>query len=120
MKFFKNITLFLTILITLYGCRSINREDLVLNYESSANYSCEDGNIITVKYYSLTDKSSWFAEVYLPDGEKYTLMNKVSASGSKYGNDFIVWWTKGESAFIELLGDNGKWKRVLNCTVISD
>ncbi len=74
-------------------------------------YSCGTGETITARYYSLSDDSLNFVKVTLPDGKVYTLPAVMSASGVRYTDDFeLVWWTKGDTAFVEKRQEDGEWK----------
>jgi membrane-bound inhibitor of C-type lysozyme len=77
----------------------------------AVTYVCETGDRVTARYYSLSDRSLDFVKVTLPDKTEYTLPQVMSASGVKYSDDFkLVWWTKGETAFMQARDDKGEWK----------
>jgi len=74
-------------------------------------YQAENGDRITAKYYSLSDKSLDFVKVTLPGGKEYTLPCVLSASGARYTDDReLVWWTKGDTAQAEKRDESGEWK----------
>ena len=74
-------------------------------------YQCENGDRIVARYYSLSDGSLDFVKVSMPDGKEYTLPNAVSASGARYTDDReFVWWTKGDSAFLQTRDQTGEWQ----------
>jgi membrane-bound inhibitor of C-type lysozyme len=75
------------------------------------NYLCANGERIVARYFSLSDHSLDFVKVRFPDGKEYTLPQVVSASGVRYSNDReVVWWTKGDSAFVQMRDRKGKWQ----------
>ena len=78
---------------------------------SSGAYLCADGERILVTYYRLSDNSLQFVRVILPGGKAHTLPNAVSASGARYTDEReVVWWTKGNAAFVETRDVDGKWR----------
>ncbi len=119
----KNIILVAFLAITslfFYGCNAVEKDSLYLVHNDTILYKCEDGSKITANYYSLSDDSYWFSEIILPDGKKHTLINVKAASGAKFMNDVIVWWTKGDKAFTEIRDHQGEWQIDLRCKQISD
>jgi membrane-bound inhibitor of C-type lysozyme len=74
------------------------------------------------RYYTLSDNSLHFVKLLMPDGREYTLPNAVSASGARYTDDReLVWWTKGDSAFVQTRDRNGEWQIMYNnCGIIRD
>jgi membrane-bound inhibitor of C-type lysozyme len=119
----KNIILVVVLSIaslSFYGCNTIKSNSLYLIHENSTLYKCENGDEIIANYYSLSDNSYWFVDIHLSNGKNYTLINVNSASGAKFMNDEIVWWTKGDSAFTEFRDDQGEWQIHLRCKKISD
>lgn len=85
-------------------------------------YQAENGDRVTAKYYSLSDKSLDFVKVTLPDGKEYTLPCVLSASGARYTDDReLVWWTKGDTAQAEKRDKSGEWKTLYSeCREIGD
>ena len=78
---------------------------------SSGTYLCADGERNLVTYYRLSDNSLQFVKVVLPGGKEHTLPNVVSASGARYTDEReVVWWTKGNAAFVETRDADGKWR----------
>jgi len=77
---------------------------------SSGTYLCAGGERIQVTYYRLSDNSLDFVKVIFPGGKERTLPNAVSASGARYTDEReLVWWTKGDTAFVQTRGPDGKW-----------
>ena len=74
-------------------------------------YRCANGCRIVARYYSLSDNSLSFVRLTLPGGKEYTLPNVVSGSGARYTDDReLVWWIKGDSAFVQTRAANGEWE----------
>ncbi len=74
-------------------------------------YSCDNGDRLVARYYSLSDESLHFVKVVFPDGKEYTLPQVMSASGARYTDDFeLSWWIKGDEAYVEKRDDQGEWK----------
>lgn len=74
-------------------------------------YSCDNGDRLVARYYSLSDDSLHFVKVLFPDGKEYTLPQVMSASGARYTDDFeLSWWIKGDEAYVEKRDDKGEWK----------
>ena len=91
----------------LLGCR----EKLTVTEFGSYTYATSSGLRISVFYYKLSDSSLEFVKLVLPDGTKCTLPHLLSASGVKYSDDFqYIWWTKGETAFLEKRDEYGEWQ----------
>jgi len=68
------------------------------------------GSVLTVTYYSLTDKSLSFAKADL-NGKTYTLPQVVSADGVRFtdGKSLSI-WLKGDKLFVEEFKD-GEWSQ---------
>lgn len=61
-------------------------------------------------YYTLSDNSLTFVKLTL-NGTEYTLPQAVSADGTRYTSDMdIVWWEKGDSAFVQTRDSSGNWE----------
>lgn len=99
------------------GCAIISHEKLTIRSGAHIIYQCDNGDRVTVRYYSLSDGSLDFVKVVTPDGKEYTLPRAISASGARYTNDReFVWWNKGDSGFVEMRDPNGEWKiKYRNC-----
>lgn len=77
---------------------------------SSGTYLCAGGERIQVTYYRLSDNSLDFVKVIFPGGKERTLPSAVSASGARYTDEReLVWWTKGDTAFVQTRGPDDKW-----------
>ena len=82
----------------------------------------ETGEKIVTRFCSLSDNSLKFVKVVLPGGKEYTLPQVVSASGVRYTDEReIVFWMKGETAFIQQRAPSGEWQILYNnCRVITE
>mgnify|MGYP001565838489 CR=1 FL=1 len=115
----------LCVLVTLAcvsGCLSVKPVTLTVQGGERIAYQCENGVRVVVRYYSLSDGSLDFVKVLMPDGKEYTLPGAVSASGARYTDDReLVWWTKGDSAFVQTRGQTGEWQiKYQNCQTIRE
>ncbi|MDY0221515.1 MAG: MliC family protein [Desulfobacterium sp.] len=104
------------------GCVTMMSSGLTVAGGDTVIYRCEKGDLITAKYYRLSDHSLNFVKVTMPDGQEYTLPQVVSASGARYTDEHqLVWWIKGDVALVETLDENGKWQmKYQHCETISD
>jgi len=114
------LILFLALVLTL-SCKSFQNNKIKLVGGDPIMYRCKNGEIITARYYSISDDSLSFVKLTMPDGTEYTLPNVVSASGARFSDGItLIWWTKGDSAFIEERDEVGKWQIIYNdCKQIS-
>ena len=83
---------------------------------TSAQYYCYGGKIITAEYHrdGGASSSKGFMNLSLSDGSKKTLMQTVSADGSRYANadESFVFWSKGNGV---LVLENNVQKTYVNC-----
>jgi membrane-bound inhibitor of C-type lysozyme len=80
------------------------RLSVVLN--SSVNYQCADKTKLTVKYYSLSDKSLMFVKIKIGAQAEQTLPESLSGSGVQFSDlRSLTWWTKGNKGEIYLSND---------------
>ncbi len=109
------------LLACLSGCCSMTKESLSVRAGENVTYQCENGDRITARYYSLSDNSLNFVKVILPDAKEQTLPQGLSASGARYTDDReLVWWIKGDTARLEVRGDEGNWQtRYNDCQAVS-
>lgn len=70
-------------------------------------YQCSPSEKIVVK--TVPGSQPPTLDVTLPDGRAVTLPQAQSASGSKYSNGAITFWSKGNTALVEEGGD-AKWR----------
>lgn len=80
---------------------------------ATASYICSDGKAITASYYRDTIDTvpkqgeqpipTGSVHLKLSDGRSMLLSQTISASGARYANtnDSIVFWNKGNTAFIQ-------------------
>jgi membrane-bound inhibitor of C-type lysozyme len=74
---------------------------------SAQTYQCSPSEKIVVK--TVPGSQPLTLDVTLPDGRAVTLPQAESASGSKYSNGSVTFWSKGNTALVEE-GGNVKWK----------
>lgn len=80
------------------------RLSVVLN--SSVDYQCADKTKLTVKYYSLSDKSLGFIKIKIGAQAEQTLPESISGSGAKFSDlRSLTWWTKGNKGDVYLSND---------------
>lgn len=105
------LALFFAFSVLTVSCASMSKETLSVKGGDAISYRCENGEVITAQYYSLSDDSLFFVKLTMPDSKEYTLPLSVSASGARYtdGREF-VWWTKGDTAFVETRDEEGNWE----------
>ncbi len=105
-----------------FGCAGGGHGGLTIQGGEPVLYECESGKRIVARYYALSDGSLRFVKLRMPDDGEYTLPNVVSASGARYTDDReLVWWIKGDSAFVETRDQNGEWRiTTRNCGVIRE
>jgi membrane-bound inhibitor of C-type lysozyme len=93
------------------SCTGIKTRSLTVRGGDPVVYRCDNGEQIVARYYSLSDDSLRFVKVVMPDRREHTLPNALSASGARYTDDVdMVWWTKGDSAFVQGRNQNGDWQ----------
>jgi len=102
-----------------FRCGGGKREALAVRGGEPVTYQCENGIQIVARYFSLSDSSLGFVKLQMPGGREYTLPNVVSASGARYTDDReLVWWIKGDSAFVQTRDINGEWRIMYrNCGI---
>ena len=102
------------------GCTIEKQETLEVLGGEPVTYGCENGIRIVARYYSLSDSSLHFVKLMMSDGTRYTLPNVVSASGARYTDDReLIWWTKGDSAFVQIRNQAGEWNMMYqHCGII--
>ncbi|MDX9800285.1 MAG: MliC family protein [Spirochaetia bacterium] len=113
------IVLIFTLLIV--GCVHMVNDTLKVKGGEPVLYQCENGDLITARYYSISDDSLYFVKVSMPDSNEYTLPLSVSASGTRYtDNHDFVWWVKGDTALVETRSEAGTWEiKYRDCKQIS-
>lgn len=68
---------------------------------TSVHYRCNGGEEIVVEYdNSDADNSVAYVQLSSENPEKIKMTIAVSASGARYTDGKLVWWTKGETAFL--------------------
>lgn len=94
-------------ILLLSACRKNDRIQAVIITE--AVYESSEGKTIAAVFYSLTDNSLNFVKINY-NNKTYTLPQLVSASGSRYSDEFTMeFWTKGSTAYVTTdFGENEK------------
>lgn len=81
----------------------VENEENTSEYETvEASFNCEEGTI-DAKFYNSEEDS--YAELTLNNDREITADRVVSASGAKYENEEVVFWNKGNEAFLEEDGE---------------
>jgi len=63
-----------------------------------AVFTCDEGKTIAASFYTGTHSR---VSLVLSDGRTLVLPQAISASGARYADDSVVFWNKGNTAFIE-------------------
>lgn len=74
-------------------------------------YTCNDGSVLAVRYYALSDGSLRFARLRMQDGTELTLPQLASGSGARYSDDHTTFRIKGNRATLSESGSS----RALEC-----
>lgn len=112
--------LFVCVLLT--ACTPAKHPRLTALLQSRVVYQCENEVQVVADYYALEDSSLHFVKLILPNGDKYTLPNVLSASGVRYTDDIeLLWWTKGDTAFAQRRDQDLQWQSLyVDCRVIRE
>jgi len=81
------------------------------------HYKCDQGKLVIVDYDN-TDSQKGVAYVMLDTAkkEKIKMTITMSASGARYTDGKLVWWTKGNTAYLMEEGNSGNEKVLIdNC-----
>lgn len=89
----------LTLLLILAACAPKDAAPPAEETFTPVTYACAGGVEVRAVYRGDT------ATVSLPDGKLLTMPHVVSGSGTRYSNDTITWWSKGDSGFV-MVGDS--------------
>lgn len=122
----RNIKLFVLIFgITIVFTACTNSSVIIKNNELHItkgiifSYQCERGVQVSTKYYSLSDDSLSFIKLTLPNEPEITLAQAISASGSRYSNESLEWYVKGNKGFVQVRNNKQKWVFMYkNCQII--
>lgn len=88
----------ITSILLITGCAT-NQDQTVVHY------MCSDSYAYTATYYQDTNKTDLMTLV-LPDSQRVTMVNVVSASGAKYVGSIYEWWNKGDRATFSTMGND--------------
>lgn len=84
------------------GCATHKEAPEIPAASKSNEYSCEAGDILTIgKVIVRTEPEQ---AVLRLGGEEYALSRVRSASGAKYANQKVIWWSKGKQATLQFEG----------------
>ena len=105
-------------LFSLGGLSFAGEEPLSVTGGEPVIYVCDNGDRVVARYYALSDESLRFVKVLFSDGREYTLPQVLSASGARYTDDMeLVWWIKGDQAYVEKRDEAGEWQPYGDCQV---
>ena len=75
----------------------------------TVRYKCEEGEVISFEYdNSDPEKSVAYVQLTPENPEKIKMSISRSASGARYTDGRLVWWTKGKTAFLTEENSEGK------------
>lgn len=96
----------------LSGCvASLGQTELTVQLGKPIYYKSPNGEVFVATYGSLSDDSLHFVKVKLPDGQRYTLPQVLSASGVRYSDDReLVWWSHQGTVRVETRDAEGNWE----------
>jgi membrane-bound inhibitor of C-type lysozyme len=109
LQFVRSIALLAVLVAVIAGCVPVQAPTPVpvMEEEATGNvieatFVCPDGTSLDTVF----DNDAATVTVGLPDGE-VTLPRAISASGARYANsdESIVFWNKGDEAFVEVNGE---------------
>lgn len=93
------------------ACSSVPPNGPSLEGGATFAYTCNDGSVLAVRYYALSDGSLRFARIRMRNGTELTLPQLVSASGARYSDEHTTFWIKGNQATLSEAGGS----RTLEC-----
>lgn len=96
----KQITYVLFLSVILVGCTTGKNENTTESKIFTIEYKCEGGAIVTVEYDNTQEESVAYVKLYPENPERIRMTISRSASGARYTDGKLVWWTKGNTAFL--------------------
>lgn len=91
----------IAILATLTGCSGSGNSSAEAPALLTVRYHCAEGQEVIVDYdNSDPDKSVAYVQLSPENPEKVRMNITISASGARYTDGKLVWWTKGKTAFL--------------------
>lgn len=98
--------------LLLAGCATNSRQaELTVQLGETIHYKSPNGDAFVAQYGSLSDDSLHFVKVEMPNGQKYTLPQVLSASGVRYSDDReLVWWSHQGTVRVEMRDADGNWE----------
>lgn len=95
----RQISLAIIAFFFLIGCSSANNEEQEMELISIL-YQCKDGALVAADYDNTKGDQSVYLQLNPENPEKIRLFLTRSASGARYSDGKLVWWTKGNAAFL--------------------
>ncbi len=92
----------ITIFTMLTGCATHKEAPEIPVASKSNEYSCEAGDILTIGKVIVSAEAE--QAVLRLGHEEYVLSRVRSASGAKYANQKVIWWSKGKEATLQFEG----------------
>lgn len=103
---FTSAFLFLLLLFVFNACQK-TYEDIHVQYFDEA------GKTLTAIYHNPISEGTYSVTLKMSEENIVTLNQAEAASGVKYTDqNTLIWWTKGEGAFMMKPDENGKWQIV--------
>ncbi len=98
----KKLVFTITIFAMLTGCATHKETSEIPVASKSNEYSCEAGDILTIGRVIVSAEAE--QAVLRMGSEEYALSRVRSASGAKYANQKVIWWSKGKEATLQFEG----------------
>lgn len=97
------------LVLTLLGaCTTGGKEGEAGNTGFTKKYRCDEGKELTVEYdNSDPEKALAYVQLTPENPEKIKMTISMSASGARYTDGKLVWWTKGDTGYLTEEGDTG-------------
>lgn len=88
-------------ILMLNACAGSSRSEAEEQKLLTVKYRCAGGEEVVVEYdNSNPDHSVAYVQLQPENPEKIKMTQAISASGARYTDGKLVWWTKGNSAFL--------------------
>ncbi|MCP4009300.1 MAG: lysozyme inhibitor [Proteobacteria bacterium] len=98
----KKLVFTMIIVAMLTGCATHKEAPEIPVASKSNEYSCEAGDILTIGKVIVSTEPE--QAVLRLGREEYALSRVRSASGAKYANQKVIWWSKGKEATLQFEG----------------
>lgn len=80
------------------GCTS--RKNETATESKTIQYECDGGAVVRVEYDNTGEESIAYVQLHPENPERIKMTISRSASGARYTDGKLVWWTKGNTAFL--------------------